>query len=48
MKTTVPPEIKLIDIYHAVIPFIIIQLIGLGICLLFPDLITYLPDNFIK
>lgn len=48
MKTTVPPEVKLIDIYHAVVPFIIIQVIGLIICLLFPDLIIYLPDNFIK
>ncbi len=43
MKTTVPPEIKLLDIYRAVVPFIIMQLIGLGICCLYPPLATYLP-----
>ena len=48
MKTTVPKEIKLIDIYYAVIPFVIIQLIGLTICAFFPDLATYLPDKFVK
>ena len=44
MKTTVPPEIKLLDIYRAVVPFIIMQLIGLGICCAYPPLATYLPS----
>jgi tripartite ATP-independent transporter DctM subunit len=48
MKTTVPKEIKLTDIYWGVVPFVIIQLIALGVCILFPDAATYLPDNFIK
>jgi TRAP-type mannitol/chloroaromatic compound transport system permease large subunit len=43
MKTTVPPEIKLIDIYRSVVPFIILQLISLGILWIFPKLATYLP-----
>ena len=47
MKTTVPPEIKLIDIYKSVVPFIIIQLIGLGILWLFPMFATYLPSIII-
>jgi tripartite ATP-independent transporter DctM subunit len=47
MKTTVPQDIKLTDIYYAVIPFIIMQLIGLTICGVFPQLVTYLP-SFIR
>ena len=48
MKTTVPPEITLIDIYKGVVPFILIQLIGLMLLWLFPQLATYLPDIIIK
>ena len=44
MKTTVPPGIKLIDIYRSVIPFIVIQLIGLIILWLYPPFATYLPS----
>jgi len=44
MKTTVPPEVSLLDIYKAVVPFILIQLIGLGITCLYPPLATYLPS----
>jgi tripartite ATP-independent transporter DctM subunit len=47
MKTTVPPEIKLVDIYRSVVPFIIIQLIGLGILWLYPPFATYLPSVII-
>lgn len=48
MKTTVPPEIKLIDIYKGIIPFVIIQAIGLTIFILFPQLITYIPSIVIR
>ncbi len=44
MKTTVPPGIKMLDIYRAVIPFMVLQLIGLTLCALFPQIITYLPS----
>ena len=47
MKTTVPQSVKLIDIYYAVIPFIIMQCMGLTICVLFPEIATYLP-SFIR
>jgi TRAP-type mannitol/chloroaromatic compound transport system permease large subunit len=48
MKTTVPSEISLLDIYKAVVPFIILQLIGLGICCLYTPLATYLPSVVIR
>jgi tripartite ATP-independent transporter DctM subunit len=48
MKTTVPPEISLVDIYRSVVPFIILQLIGLIITCVFPPLATYLPSVVIR
>lgn len=43
LKGVCPPEVKLTDIYKGVTPFIILQLIGLVIVLLFPSLVTWLP-----
>jgi tripartite ATP-independent transporter DctM subunit len=43
LKGICPPEIELIDIYKGVIPFIILQLIGLIIIALWPQLVIWLP-----
>ena len=47
MKSTVPPEVKLIDIYHSIIPFVLLQLVSLGILWIFPQLATWLPSAVI-
>jgi tripartite ATP-independent transporter DctM subunit len=44
LKGICPPEVKLMDIYKGVVPFIIIQLLGLVSCILFPSLVTWLPS----
>lgn len=44
MKSTVPPEIRLIDIYHSIVPFVLIQLLSLGILWIFPQFATWLPS----
>ncbi len=43
LRGVAPPEVKTMHIYKGVIPFVIIQLIGLGILSLFPGLATWLP-----
>lgn len=43
LKGVCPPEVKLTDIYKGVVPFIILQLVGLTIVLLYPSLVTWLP-----
>ena len=43
LKGVCPPEIELTDIYKGVIPFIVLQLIGLAIVIIFPALTTWLP-----
>jgi tripartite ATP-independent transporter DctM subunit len=44
LKGIAPKEVKLIHIYKGVIPFVILQLVALGIVLLFPKIVTWLPS----
>ncbi|MCD4719714.1 MAG: TRAP transporter large permease subunit [Desulfobacula sp.] len=44
LKGVCPPEVKLIDIYKGVIPYIILQLIGLVIIIIWPQLVLWLPS----
>jgi tripartite ATP-independent transporter DctM subunit len=43
LKGICPDDVELVDIYKGVIPFIILQLIGLLIVALFPQLVIWLP-----
>ncbi len=43
LKGVSPPEIETIDIYKGIVPFVVIQLIGLLIICLIPESITWLP-----
>jgi len=43
LKGVCPPEVELIDIYKGVVPFIILQLIGLLIIAIWPQLVIWLP-----
>lgn len=43
LKAVTPPEIRTGHIYRGIIPFVIFQLIGLLIVVLFPGLVSWLP-----
>ncbi len=43
LKGVAPPEVELVDIYKGVVPFIILQLIGLIIIAIWPQLVIWLP-----
>jgi tripartite ATP-independent transporter DctM subunit len=43
LKGVCPPEISLLHIYKGVIPFVLLQLVGLLIVFFFPELTTWLP-----
>jgi TRAP-type mannitol/chloroaromatic compound transport system permease large subunit len=43
LKGVAPPSIKIEDIYRGIIPFVIVQLIGLSICVIFPEVVLWLP-----
>jgi TRAP-type mannitol/chloroaromatic compound transport system permease large subunit len=42
-----PPEMKLNTMYKGVIPFVGIQIVALAIVMIFPDLVTWLPDKLL-
>jgi tripartite ATP-independent transporter DctM subunit len=42
-KGAAPPEIKTTDIYRGVIPFVVIQAVTLFCCVVFPEIILWLP-----
>jgi len=44
LKGVVPEDITLTDIYRSVIPFVVLESIGLAIIILFPALSLWLPD----
>lgn len=44
LRGVAPPSVTTMDIYKGVIPFVLIQLIGLGIVAAFPTLATWLPS----
>ena len=43
LKGVCPPGVTLGHIYRGVIPFVILQLVGLGIVFAWPELVTWLP-----
>ena len=43
LKGVCPPDVKLTDIYKGVVPFIVLQLTGLLLVMLMPQLVTWLP-----
>ena len=43
-KGVAPQEISISHIYRGIIPFVLLQLIGLTLMIVFPDIITWLPS----
>jgi len=50
LRGTAPPELGVTtaDIIRGVIPFVLLILIGLGLCIVFPEIILWLPGKMIK
>jgi tripartite ATP-independent transporter DctM subunit len=45
LKGVAPKSVRMGDIYRAVVPFVIIQAIGLALCMIFPQIILWLPGK---
>ena len=45
LRGVAPPEVRTGDIYRGAIPFVIIQILALGLIALFPELATWLPEK---
>jgi len=47
MKGVAPPEIKMQDIYRGIIPFVALQVTGLGLVIAFPGIAMWAPRYFL-
>jgi len=45
MKGAAPSAVQMTDIYRGIIPFVILQLIGLSLVVYFPGLALWLPEQ---
>lgn len=45
MRSVAPKDISILDIYRAAIPFIVLQIIGLAILVMFPQIALWLPNQ---
>ena len=43
MKGTAPPGVTMTDVYRAMYPFVMLQLMGLVLCIYFPSIVLWLP-----
>ena len=48
MQAIAPKGVVMTDIYKSVIPFVMIQFLGLALCMIFPGIIMYLPKILIR
>ena len=46
MKATVPPSVTMGHIYRGIIPFVVLQVLTVAICMIWPEVILYLPREF--
>jgi tripartite ATP-independent transporter DctM subunit len=46
MKGTVPPSVTMMDIYRGIVPFVILQMLAVALCMIFPEVIFYLPRRW--
>lgn len=43
LKSVAPPEVTMAQIYRASVPFLFLQATGLALCIIFPELVLWLP-----
>jgi tripartite ATP-independent transporter DctM subunit len=46
MRAMAPPEITLVDIYRSIVPFFIMMVLTIGILMIFPQIVLWLPELY--
>lgn len=44
LRGVAPPDIPMTDIFKSALPFLALQIVGLVLCMMFPQIITWLPN----
>ncbi|WP_424933269.1 TRAP transporter large permease [Amaricoccus macauensis] len=45
LRGVAPPEIPMGQIFRSALPFLFLQFVGLALCMMFPEIITWLPQQ---
>ncbi len=48
LKAVAPPGVTMADLYRSVVPFIVLQIVGMALCMIFPQIILWLPNLMIR
>jgi tripartite ATP-independent transporter DctM subunit len=48
LKAVAPPDVTMTDLYKSVLPYMILQIIGMILCMIFPQIILWLPNMMIR
>ena len=43
LKSVAPPEVTMAQIYRSSLPFLVLQAFGVSVCIIFPELVLWLP-----
>ncbi len=43
LKSVAPPEVTMAQIYRSSLPFMVLQALGLSVCIIFPEVVLWLP-----
>ena len=44
LRGVAPPDVTMLDIYQSIVPFVLLMVVGLGVCIAFPQIILVLPN----
>jgi TRAP-type mannitol/chloroaromatic compound transport system permease large subunit len=47
LKSIVPPEVKMKEMFQGVVPYLLLQLTGIALVALFPQITSWLPSKLI-
>jgi TRAP-type mannitol/chloroaromatic compound transport system permease large subunit len=45
LKAVAPASVRILDIYRGIVPFVVLQLIALGLIVAFPETVRWLPET---
>ncbi|MCA8926727.1 MAG: TRAP transporter large permease subunit [Alphaproteobacteria bacterium] len=48
LRSVAPPGVTMTDIYKSITPFVLLQAVALGMMMIFPELITWLPNQLLR
>jgi len=48
LKAVAPPDVSMADLYKSVLPYMVLQLIGMILCMVFPQIILWLPNLMVQ